>query len=183
MYRRLIVVIIILLIGCQAYSQQKYKKGEYIYTFQPFTIPSYYFYQEITFREAKTYRRPNVSIEIKFVDKFGNMKIFEYIKIKGSDTAVYSNDDGIIFYNAERKLGYFNFETFPHELKVSIPLKQDTYKMLVTIVVETYENKIIIISKKELSTKDLIMIGNDIIYQTNNSGFNKGKDYYYLFEL
>jgi len=37
--------------------------------------------------------------------------------------------------------------------------------------------------EKSTEYKDLIIIGNDIIYETNNSDFIKGDDYRYIFEL
>ena len=191
MYKSLIVLItVFLLINNQIYSQKMNEKGEYIYMFKPFSMPSYYFYQEIKSEDVQnTLCSSNISIEINFVDRYGDMEVMENIEIKSSDTAImYLNKYGKVFYDADRKLYSFDFKTFPHKLEGFVPLNKDTYKILLTIVVGSDKKldklaTIIIISKKELNAKDLIMIGNDIIYETNNSEFIRGEDYYWVSEI
>jgi len=164
MYKTLIISVIISLIGVQAYSQQKNEKGEYVYKVGQIDMPGWYFYEEI--KHKKVDSTSDVLVEIKFVNMNGRIEGPEYLKI-GSDSVYrwYGSVNFTSSYNLKRKDSLtFEFKMEdPCGLEGSIPISEDTYKILLTIVVcRTCHDctSFSIHSKKKLKVKDAIKIVN-----------------------
>ena len=98
-----------------------------------------------------------------------------------NDTLTFITDDNGMITEKIPK-GHFGFKVKSVNGYINVYEKYDMLHLTIVIGTDLVP-PIIITSKRKLEEHEIMMIGNDIIYDTNTSGLIEGKDYTYVFQL
>jgi hypothetical protein len=153
-------------------------------------MPSYYFYEETCSYKNRYASKQNIIIKFNIIScleaiPLDNTQIT--LMIYGGDTInLITNENGEAEIETKKNTLEFKVNRMGAPTLTGYIDICDNKSDIVTVIVvmgEDFLHSGIIKSTKKLTGKELIMIGNDIIYGTNTSGFIEGKDYDYLIEI
>ena len=169
------------------------QKNEYRYRFKPPFISSYYYCGQIksSDKEAiKCAKNNEILLSVTLLEKNGSpmespIAAFRLITYD-NDTIIFWMDSSETTIKIPKQSFDFEVHGFPFDIYDKNVIIENKNINKISIIVgrgASNLNAYYIISKKELSTEELIMIGNDITNGTNTSNLIKGKDYYILVEM
>ena len=167
------------------------KKNRYVYLFYPPNIKSYYFYSQIESSDEECVQL-NKNNEV--------LLSISYLKIDGSQVYDHFASFVVITGGTKDTMRFYLEDSTDTKIKIpkqpfhfvlvsmftlnldsySIPIENEQINKISLIIVrrERQTQSYKITSKKELTTEEVLKIGNDIIYGTKTSKLVEGKDYW-----